>query len=155
MENLEGKTAFVTGASQGIGRACALALAKMGARVALAARNEANLEAVASEITAAGGQAKAFVVDVASEASIQAAAKTAIAHFGSVEILVNNAGILLDKNEGNFFNTDLELVRQTMETNVYGPYLLCQALVPLMKKKARSWNCGGGTNGWRIRLVIG
>ena len=48
MENLEGKTAFVTGASQGIGRACALALAKMGARVALAARNEANLEAVAS-----------------------------------------------------------------------------------------------------------
>ena len=60
MENLEGKTAFVTGASQGIGRACALALAKMGARVALAARNEAKLEAVAAEITAGRRSGQVF-----------------------------------------------------------------------------------------------
>ena len=60
MENLKGKTAFVSGASQGIGRACALALAKMGARIALGARNQAKLETVAEEIAAAGGEAKPF-----------------------------------------------------------------------------------------------
>src|SRR6202012_865326 len=86
----------LSGASQGIGRACALALAKMGARVALAARNEAKLEAVAAEIEAAGGQARAFLMAGSEEASIQAAAKAAIAHFGAVEILVNNAGITRD-----------------------------------------------------------
>src|SRR5271166_6605884 len=96
MENLEGKTALVTGASQGIGRACALALAKTGARIALAARNEAKLEAVAREIAAGGGQAKSFIMDVSDEASIQATAKAAIAHFGTVDILVNNAGITKD-----------------------------------------------------------
>ena len=93
MENLEGKTAFITGASQGIGRACALSLAKMGARIALAARNESKLEAVAAEIAAGGGQAKSFVMDVSDEASIQTTAKAAIAHFGSVDILVNNARV--------------------------------------------------------------
>jgi 3-oxoacyl-[acyl-carrier protein] reductase len=81
MGNLEGRTALVTGASQGIGRACALELARRGARVALAARNEAKLEAVLQEITAAGGQGKAFVLDVASEDSIHATAKAALSHF--------------------------------------------------------------------------
>ena len=96
MENLEGKTAFVTGASQGMGQACALSLAKMGARIALAARNETKLEAVAAEIAAGGGQAKSFAMDVSDKASIQTTAKAAIAHFGSVDILVNNAGITRD-----------------------------------------------------------
>jgi 3-oxoacyl-[acyl-carrier protein] reductase len=131
MENLEGKTAFVTGASQGIGRACALALAKAGARVALAARNEANLEAVAAEITAAGGQAKSFVIDVANEASIQAAAKAAIAHFGSVEILVNNAGITRDTLLLRMKRADWDAV---MTTNLTGAFLLTQALVnPMLR----------------------
>jgi 3-oxoacyl-[acyl-carrier protein] reductase len=131
MENLEGKTAFVTGASQGIGRACALALAKMGARVALAARNEANLEAVASEITTAGGQAKSFVLDVANEASIQSAAKAAIAHFGSVEILVNNAGITRDTLLLRMKRADWDAV---MTTNLTGAFLLTQALLnPMLR----------------------
>ena len=133
MENLEGKTAFVTGASQGIGRACALALAKMGARVALAARNEANLEAVAAEIAAAGGQAKSFVMDVATEASIQAAAKAAIAHFGSVEILVNNAGITRDTLLLRMKRADWDAV---MTTNLTGAFLLTQALLnPMLRAR--------------------
>ncbi len=71
MADLKGKIALVTGASQGIGRACALELARAGATVALAARNEAKLAEVAAEIAAAGGQASAFALDVASEESIK------------------------------------------------------------------------------------
>ena len=129
MENLQGKTAFVSGASQGIGRACALALAKMGARIALAARNEAKLEAVAAEIKAAGGQASPFLMDVSDEASIQAAAKAAITHFGTVEILVNNAGITRDTLLLRMKRADWDAV---MTTNLTGAFLLTQALLNSM-----------------------
>src|SRR3954469_16380033 len=96
MTGLTGRIAVITGASQGIGRACALQLAKDGATVALAARNLDKLEAVAAEIGAPGGAAKAYALDVASEDSIKACAKAVIADFGKVEILVNNAGITKD-----------------------------------------------------------
>ena len=133
MENLEGKTAFISGASQGIGRACALTLAKMGARIALAARNQEKLEAVAAEIIAAGGQAQAFVLDVADHASIQAAAKAATAHFGSVEILVNNAGITRDTLLLRMKLADWEAV---LNTNLTGAFLLTQALVnPMLRAR--------------------
>jgi 3-oxoacyl-[acyl-carrier protein] reductase len=126
MENLEGKTAFVTGASQGIGRACALSLARMGARIALAARNETKLGAVAAEIAAGGGQAKSFVMDVSDEASIQSTAKAAIAHFGSVDILVNNAGITRDTLLLRMKRADWDAV---ITTNLTGVFLLTQALL--------------------------
>jgi 3-oxoacyl-[acyl-carrier protein] reductase len=133
MENLQGKTAFVSGASQGIGRACALALAKMGARIALAARNEAKLEAVAAEIEAAGGQAKPFLMDVSDEASIHTAAKAAIAHFGTVEILVNNAGITRDTLLLRMKRADWDAV---MTTNLTGAFLLTQALLnPMLRAR--------------------
>src|ERR1700729_2645617 len=133
MENLEGKTAFVSGASQGIGRACALALARMGARVALAARNEDKLEAVVAEISSGGGQAKAFVMDVSDEASILATAKAAIAHFGAVEILVNNAGITRDTLLLRMKRADWDAV---MTTNLTGAFLLTQALLnPMLRAR--------------------
>jgi 3-oxoacyl-[acyl-carrier protein] reductase len=133
MENLEGKAALVTGASQGIGRACALALAKMGARIALAARNEAKLEAVAAEIAAAGGQAKSFIMDVSDEASIQATAKAAIAHFGTVDILVNNAGITRDTLLLRMKRADWDAV---MTTNLTGAFVLTQALLnPMLRAR--------------------
>ena len=96
MISLQGRIALVTGASQGIGRACALELARAGATVALAARNEAKLAEAVAEIEAAGGQAAAFALDIASEESIKACAKAVLERFGKVEILVNNAGITRD-----------------------------------------------------------
>jgi len=131
MSSLDGKTALVTGASQGIGRACAIELAKAGAKVALAARNEAKLAEVAGEITAAGGTTQAFAIDIASEESIKAGAKAALAHFGSIEILVNNAGITKDGLMMRMKRADWDAV---LSTNLTGTFLLTQALVSSMLK---------------------
>jgi len=133
MASLEGRTALVTGASQGIGRACALALAKGGARVALAARNEAKLNEVAAEIAAAGGVAAVFTMDIASEDSIKACAKAALAHFGSIEILVNNAGITRDALALRMKRSDWDDV---LKTNLTGAFLVTQALLsPMLKAR--------------------
>src|ERR1700758_3490556 len=96
MSILAGRIALITGASQGIGRACALELARSGASVALATRNLDKLAQVAAEISAAGGPAHAFALDIANEDSIKECAKAVVAHFGGVHILVNNAGITRD-----------------------------------------------------------
>src|SRR5262249_17953501 len=95
--SLSGRVALVTGASQGIGRACALRLAQAGASVAVAARNQEKLNEVVTEITSAGGRAAAFVIDVADEEQIKTGSKAAIAQFGKIDILVNNAGITRDQ----------------------------------------------------------
>src|SRR5216684_5144264 len=95
--NISGRVALVTGASQGIGRSCALKLASTGATVALAARSQEKLDELAREITAAGGKAAAFTVDVSDEAQIKSACKAAITQFGKIDILVNNAGITRDQ----------------------------------------------------------
>jgi len=122
---------LVTGASQGIGRACALALAEAGAQVALAARNVEKLEAVAAEIAAAGGTAKAFALDVSDEDSIKACAKDVISHFGKVEILVNNAGITRDILTLRMKKKDWDDV---LTTNLTGAFLLTQACMSSMLK---------------------
>ena len=126
MTQLNARIALVTGASQGIGRACALALAQAGATVALAARNEAKLAEVAAEIAAAGGQAAAFVLDIASEDSIKSAAKAILERFGKVEILVNNAGITRDSLVMTMKRADWDDV---LSTNLTGAFLLTQALL--------------------------
>src|ERR1700722_8912618 len=129
MADLQGKVALVTGASQGIGRACALELAKAGATVALAARNEVRLAEVVAEIAAVGGQAVAFALDVASEESIKAGAKSILDRFGKVEILVNNAGITRDGLMMRMKRADWDDV---VGTNLTGAFLLTQALLPAM-----------------------
>jgi 3-oxoacyl-[acyl-carrier protein] reductase len=131
MTGLEGRIALVTGASQGIGRACALALAQSGATVALAARNEAKLAEVVAEIEAAGGKAAAFALDVSSEESIKNGAKAVLAQFGKVEILVNNAGITRDGLLMRMKRADWD---EVIGTNLTGAFLLTQALVPAMMK---------------------
>jgi 3-oxoacyl-[acyl-carrier protein] reductase len=133
MVNLQGRIALVTGASQGIGRACALELARAGATVALAARNEAKLAEVAAEIEAAGGHAAAFALDVASEESIQSGAKAVLERFGKVEILVNNAGITRDGLVLRMKRPDWDAV---IGTNLTGAFLLTQALLsPMLKNR--------------------
>jgi len=128
-----GRVALVTGASQGIGRACALALAKAGAAVALAARNEAKLAEVAAEIAAAGGTAHAFALDVGSEESIRECVKAVIARFGKVDILVNNAGITRDMLALRMKRKDWDDV---LTTNLTGAFLMTQAVMgPMLKAR--------------------
>ena len=127
------RTALVTGASQGIGRAIAVALAKVGCQVALAARNEAKLLEVKHEIEVSGGVAETFVLDISSEESIKAGAKAAIARFGTVHILVNNAGITRDTLALRMKALDFEDV---LRSNLTGAFLLTQALLqPMMKAR--------------------
>src|SRR5580700_10386405 len=94
---LSGKVAFVTGASQGIGRACALKLATTGAAVAVAASNQEKLNELVREISAAGVKAASFALDVTDEEQVKATIKAATAQFGKIDILVNNAGITRDQ----------------------------------------------------------
>ena len=131
MSSLTGKIALVTGASQGIGRACALELAKAGATVALAARNVEKLEAVAAEIAAAGGSAKSYALDVSSEESIKSTAKAVLADHGAVHILVNNAGITKD---GLALRMKLADFDDVLRTNLTGAFLLTQAVISSMMK---------------------
>jgi 3-oxoacyl-[acyl-carrier protein] reductase len=131
MPNLSGRVAVVTGASQGIGRACAMELARAGAQVALAARNEAKLAEVAAEIAAFGGTAVPFVLDISNEESIKTTAKAIVAHFGKVEILVNNAGITRD---GLFMRMQRAAWDEVMTTNLTGAFLLTQAFSSALLK---------------------
>ena len=108
-------------------------LARAGATVALAARNQSKLAEVAAEIESAGGKAAAFPLDIASEDSIRAAAKAVLDRFGKVEILVNNAGITRDDLALRMKRADWDDV---LSTNLTGVFLLTQALLrPMLKNR--------------------
>ncbi len=130
--SLSGRIALVTGASQGIGRACAVRLAKAGAAVAVAARNQQKLGEVVAEITAAGGKAAAFVMDVSDEEQIKTGVKAAIAHFGKIDVLVNNAGITRDTLLLRMKRADWDAV---LNTNLTSAYLCTQQAVGSMLKQ--------------------
>jgi 3-oxoacyl-[acyl-carrier protein] reductase len=129
---LEGRIALVTGASQGIGHACALALAREGASVAVAARNQQKLEELVSEITTAGGKAAAFVIDVAEEEQVKSGIKSAVTQFGKIDILVNNAGITRDQLVMRLKRTDWDAV---LNTNLTSAYLCIQQAIGSMLKQ--------------------
>ena len=131
MAGVQDRIALVTGASQGIGRACALLLAQGGATVALAARNVDKLHAVAEEVRAAGGTAESFAVDVSDEASVKACGKAVLERFGKVEILVNNAGVTRDGLAMRMKRADWD---ETLLTNLTGAFLMMQAVMPSMLK---------------------
>ena len=132
MPGVTGRVALVTGASQGIGRACALALAEGGAAVALAARNEEKLAQVAQEITAKGGQAATFRMDVSNEDEVKSAVKAAIERFGKIDILVNNAGMTRDTLLLRMKRSDWDSV---LQTNLSGAFFCTQAVVGSMIKQ--------------------
>jgi len=126
---LDGRTALITGASKGLGKAMAIALAAEGVRVGLVSRDAGLLDAVAGEIAAAGGKASAFPADVTSEDQVQRLERDVTAQFGKVNILVNNAGINVRKPVTDF---TLEEWRRVMDTNVTAAFLMCRSFVPHM-----------------------
>jgi len=129
---LEGRVALVTGASQGIGHACALALAREGATVAVTARNQQRLDQLAGQIAAAGGKAAAFVIDVADEEQVKSGIKSALAQFGKIDILVNNAGITRDQLVMRMKRADWDAV---LNTNLTSAYLCIQQVIGSMLKQ--------------------
>jgi len=125
------RTAFVTGASRGIGRACALELARNGARLVLAARQRAKLEEVAAEVRALGAEALVVEMDLASADSI-AQAFTAAQTFAPVHILVNNAAITRDNLAIRMKPADFEAV---IQTNLTGSFLCIQQVLQGMMRE--------------------
>ncbi len=133
MSDLKGRVALVTGASQGIGRACALELARAGATVAAAARNEEKITAVVKEITGAGGAAAGFKLDVANEDEVKATVKAVVGQCGKLDILVNNAGVTRDQLAMRMKRADWDTV---LSTNLTGAFLCIQAAVgPMLKQR--------------------
>lgn len=129
---MKNRTAFITGASRGIGRACALRLAREGARVALGARNKAKLEEVAAEIRLLGGEGYVVELDLSSPESIRdALARTAL-EFGPVHILVNNAAVTRDGLAVRLKREDWE---QVIATNLSGAFFAIQQVLPAMMKE--------------------
>jgi 3-oxoacyl-[acyl-carrier protein] reductase len=127
------RTAFVTGASRGIGKACALALSAAGYRVALAARDTAKLEEVAAVIREAGREAYVVALDLSSPESIKEAFTKTAKEFGRIDILVNNAGITKD---GLALRMKLEDFESVIRTNLTGAFLCSQqVLMPMMKER--------------------
>ncbi|MCU1330751.1 MAG: 3-oxoacyl-(acyl-carrier-protein) reductase [Bryobacterales bacterium] len=127
------RTALVTGASRGIGKACALDLAKAGNKVALAARQLDKLEEVAAEIRAAGGEAYVVAIDLASQDSIKAAFAKTAAEFGRIDILVNNAGMTKDNLALRMKADDWNMVLQTNLTGAF--FCIQQVISPMMKER--------------------
>ena len=131
--HLDGKTALVTGASRGIGRAIALCLAGMGAQVAINyAGNTAKAEETKAAIEAAGGKAEIFQADVSDAAAVDAMVKKVVDTFGGIDILVNNAGITRDGLLMRMKEEDFDAV---LSTNLKGMFHVTKAVSKLMMKK--------------------
>ena len=129
---MESRTAFISGASRGIGRACALALAEAGHRVVLAARSATNLASVAEEVRVLGREAFVVEMDLTSPDSIKAAFSQASRDFGRIDILVNNAAVTKDGLAIRMKKDDWDLV---IATNLTGAFLAIQQVLPGMMKE--------------------
>ncbi|HTQ62691.1 MAG TPA: 3-oxoacyl-[acyl-carrier-protein] reductase [Candidatus Solibacter sp.] len=134
MFSLKDKVALLTGASQGIGRETALALAEAGAKVAAAARNEEKLASLVNEIVNAGGEALAVKMDVADAEQIKSGFKQVLEKFGRLDILVNNAAITRDGLALRMKQDDWDAV---IRTNLTGAHLcIQQALSTMMRARS-------------------
>lgn len=130
---LSGRVALVTGASQGIGHACAVKLAEAGATVLAAARNQQKLDELIAQIAAAGGQGAAFSLDVGDQEQVESTLKRAIGQFGKIDILVNNAGITRDQLVMRMKRADWDAV---LNTNLTSAFLCIQQVIgPMLKQR--------------------
>jgi len=131
---LEGRVAVVTGASSGIGEACALAFVEKGAKVVLAARRAERLEELVKRIEGMGGEALAVMTDVTREADVDNLFERALERFGTIDVLINNAGIA---DSTPVYDMPLELWHQVIETNLTSAFLCSRAAFRVMKDKGR------------------
>ena len=129
-KKLEGKVAVITGASKGLGKAMALALAAEGATIALVSRNLEQLNEVGRAVKNAGGEARVFQADVAEEEQVRKLERDVTGALGKVHILINNAGINVRKPIVEF---TLEEWHRVMNTNVTSVFLMCRSFIPHMK----------------------
>jgi len=146
---LQGKTAWVTGAGSGIGEACAIALAREGARVALSGRRKEPLEEVAQKIRAAGGEAHVMPMDHGIPEQVDAARDAVLKALGSLDILVSNAGTNIV--ERHWDKLDAAAIRMMIDANLTGNFYVALACLPQMRKQ------GGGimlhTASWAGRYI--
>jgi len=133
LQNLTGRVAVVTGASSGIGRASATLLAARGAKVALLARRQSALDELAVEIRAAGGEALALAVDVTDQAALDLAAATIRETWGCIDLVFNNAGVMLP---GAIGQQDSAEWQQQIDLNISGAMHVIQAFVPQLEEAA-------------------
>lgn len=136
MRRLSGKVALITGGGTGIGRACALAFAREGAKIAVAGRRREPLEAVVHEIESAGGKALALTCDVTQTASVAAALSQSERQFGRLDTIVNNAGAVVVATAEHTSDEDWQKV---IAANLTGTFLVSRAALPLLRK------AGGGS----------
>lgn len=150
-------TVLITGASRGLGAAAARTTAQMKTNVVLMARSAGDLESVAQEIRAAGGQALAVVGDVREAAGCQQAVAEAVDHFGGVDALINNAGIL--DPISSIADGDPRTWEENWAVNVLGPVMMTQAVIPHLRQgKGRVINVSSGAavsaiSGWAAYCV--
>ena len=139
--SLEGRIALVTGASRGLGRAMAGALAEAGATVVLAARDQTKLHEAASQIRAAGHQADIEAFDLTDEQAVIAAVPNIVRRHGRLDILLNNAGVCI---WSGFMDASMDIWRKTIETNLTATYVLSrEAAKPMIaQKQGRIINVG-------------
>jgi NAD(P)-dependent dehydrogenase (short-subunit alcohol dehydrogenase family) len=127
---LGGKVALITGASQGLGRALALAYAKEGARVVINARSEENIRPVAGEVESSGAEVLALAADVSKSADVRRLVDAAVGRFDRIDVLVNNAGVLGPRVAIAEYPEDEW--RRVIDANLTGPFLVSKAVVPRM-----------------------
>jgi NAD(P)-dependent dehydrogenase (short-subunit alcohol dehydrogenase family) len=128
------RVAIVTGANRGLGFETCRQLAQKGYQVVLTSRDEAKGQAAAAELRQAGGTLVYHPLDVTSQASVNQLRHFVVSQLGRVDVLVNNAALYLDEGR-DVLEVELEVFATTIETNVYGPLMLCQALLPLMLRQ--------------------
>lgn len=141
---IEGKVALITGASQGLGKALALAYADEGAQVVINSRSEGSISPVAEEIEEKGAEVLAVAADVSDGDDVRRLVGAAVERFGRIDILVNNAGVLGPRVEIEEFPEDEW--RKVIDANLTGPYLVAKAAIPHMPEGASIINLVSGVS---------